>query len=144
MDFQRLFLFLIFSLSVFTLWDGWQRTQFPVNQVASVVATPSVSAPVANTTSEINPVSSTVVSQQKHQVGQVIKINTDWLAAELSTVGGDLRHLKFLKQYDAKDRNKPFVLLQEDEGHTYIAQTGLLGGGLPTHNTIFTAQLKLL
>ena len=140
MDFQRLFLFLIFSLSVFTLWDGWQRTQFPVNQVASVVATPSVSAPVANTTSEINPVSSTVVSQQKHQVGQVIKINTDWLAAELSTVGGDLRHLKFLKQYDAKDRNKPFVLLQEDEGHTYIAQTGLLGGGLPTHNTIFTAQ----
>ena len=140
MDFQRLFLFLIFSLSVFTLWDGWQRTQFPVNQVASVVATPSVSAPVVNTTSEINSVSSTVVSQQKHQVGQVIKINTDWLAAELSTVGGDLRHLKFLKQYDAKDRNKPFVLLQEDEGHTYIAQTGLLGGGLPTHNTIFTAQ----
>ena len=140
MDFQRLFLFLIFSLSVFTLWDGWQRTQSPVNQVASVVATPSVSAPVVNTTSEINSVSSTVVSQQKHQVGQVIKINTDWLAAELSTVGGDLRHLKFLKQYDAKDRNKPFVLLQEDEGHTYIAQTGLLGGGLPTHNTIFTAQ----
>ena len=29
--------------------------------------------------------------------------------------------------------------LKEQEAHTYIAQTGLLGSRLPTHNTIFTA-----
>ena len=29
MDFQRLFLFLIFSFSALLLWDGWQRYQHP-------------------------------------------------------------------------------------------------------------------
>jgi YidC/Oxa1 family membrane protein insertase len=137
MDLQRLFLFLIFSLSVFLLWDGWERTQHPVAQIASVTATPSAVAPIAT---EAAPGANAVVAQQKHQAGQKITVTTDWLVAELSTVGGDLRHLKFLKQYDAKDRSKPFVLMQEQEAHTYIAQTGLLGSGLPTHNTIFTAQ----
>ena len=140
MDLQRLFLFLIFSLSVFLLWDGWERTQHSAIQVPSAAAVPAASAPIANTASEPSTVSNAVVTQQQHQAGQRITVTTDWLVAELSTVGGDLRHLKFLKQYDAKDRNKPFVLMQQQENHTYIAQTGLLGSGLPTHNTIFAAQ----
>lgn len=140
MDLQRLFLFLIFSLSVFLLWDGWERTQHSAIQAPSAAAVPAASAPIANTASEPSTVSNAVVTQQQHQAGQKITVKTDWLVAELSTVGGDLRHLKFLKQYDAKDRNKPFVLMQQQENHTYIAQTGLLGSGLPTHNTIFAAQ----
>ena len=140
MDLQRLFLFLIFSLSVFLLWDGWERAQHPVVQSAPVAATPAASAPAAAAASAASPSANAVVEQQKQQTGQKITVKTDWLIAEINTVGGDLRRLKFLKQYDAKDRNKPFVLLQVKEEHTYIAQTGLLGGGLPTHNTLFTAQ----
>lgn len=139
MDLQRLFLFLIFSLSVFLLWDGWERTQHPAVQTASVAATPAASAPTATTTSETSPGANAVVAQQKHQLGQKITVKTDWLIAEISTVGGDLRHLEFLKQYDSKDRSKPFVLLQDKEANTYIAQSGLLGSGLPTHNTTFTS-----
>ena len=140
MDLQRLFLFLIFSLSLFLIWGEWEKAQHPVVQAASVATAPAAIAPVASVASETNPGANAVVAQQKHQPGQKITVTTDWLVAELSTVGGDLRHLKFLQQYDAKDRSKPFVLLQEQEGHTYIAQTGLLGSGLPTHNTVFTAQ----
>jgi YidC/Oxa1 family membrane protein insertase len=142
MDLQRLFLFLIFSLSVFLLWDGWERTQHPVVQAASVAATPASSAPIATTASETNSSANAVAVQQKHQSGEKVTVTTDWLVAEISTVGGDLRHLKFLKQYDAKDRSKPFVLLQDQDAHTYIAQTGLLGNGLPTHNTIFTSPVS--
>jgi len=142
MDLQRLFLFLIFSLSVFLLWDGWERTQHPVVQAASVAATPAPSAPIATTASETNSSANAVAVQQKHQSGEKVTVTTDWLVAEISTVGGDLRHLKFLKQYDAKDRSKPFVLLQDQDAHTYIAQTGLLGNGLPTHNTIFTSPVS--
>jgi len=153
MDLQRLFLFLIFSLSVFLLWDNWERTHHPVIQNASVAATPSASTPASSVLNDVNPAAvsnspvRTVVEQQQHLSGQKVTVKTDWLVAEISTVGGDLRHLKFLQQFDAKDRNKPFVLLQEldprasqmpgQESHTYIAQTGLLGNGLPSHNTIF-------
>lgn len=135
MDFQRLFLFLIFSFSVFLLWDGWQRTQNPV--VQTIPATASVvNAPVAT----INQGANAVAAHQKTSTGQIIKVKTDRIDAEISTIGGDLRRLEFLQQYDAKDRNKPFVLLQEQGTHTYIAQTGLLGPGLPAHTAVFTSQ----
>ncbi len=140
MDLQRLFLFLVFSFSAFLLWDGWERTQHPVVQQVPAAVIPAASAPPATPTNETSLGANAVVAQQKHQSGQKIAIKTDWLVAEIDTVGGDLRHLEFLKQYDSKDRSKPFVLMQEQDAHTYIAQTGLLGNGLPTHNTIFTAQ----
>ena len=138
MDFQRLFLFLIFSFSVFMLWDGWQRTQHPLVQSAQIAA-PSVASTPAATAGAARPDVSEVLAQQKHQAGQNITIKTDWLTAEINTIGGDLCRLAFLQHHDAQDKSKPFVLLQEQKEHTYIAQTGLLGAGLPTHNSIFTA-----
>ena len=148
MDLQRLFLFLIFSFSVFMLWDGWERAQHPSTQIVPASLTPASNSPASGATnqaSQVSNASSALVTEQKLQAGQKITVQTDWLVAEINTVGGDLRHLKFLKQADAKDRNKPFVLLQEQDGHTYIAQTGLFESGqaansLPTHNTIFTSQ----
>ncbi len=139
MDFQRLFLFLIFSLSVFLLWDGWQRTQHPEIQ-ATHIANPAVIVPAVVTVGMDKPNATAVQAQQKNLAGQKITITTDQLIAEINTVGGDLRHLAFLQHRDSQDKSKPFVLLQEQKAHTYIAQTGLLGIGLPTHNAIFTAQ----
>jgi YidC/Oxa1 family membrane protein insertase len=139
MDLQRLFLFMIFSFSIFLLWDGWERSQHPTIQTATTTLSTAASAPLATVTTDVSPGLNSVVAQQQHQAGQKITVTTDWLIAEISTVGGDLRHLMLLKQFDAQDRNKPFVLLEEKQGHTYIAQTGLLGTGLPTHNTIFSA-----
>ncbi|MDD5179705.1 MAG: membrane protein insertase YidC [Gallionellaceae bacterium] len=139
MDFQRLFLFLIFSFSVFLLWDGWQRSQHPEMQTIPV-ATSSVGVSAVVAASAGKTAQTEVVAQQKHQVGHKITVKTDQLIAEISTVGADLRRLEFLQHHDAQDKSKSFVLLQEGKKHTYIAQTGLLGAGLPTHNSIFTAQ----
>jgi len=139
MDLQRLFLFLIFSISVFLLWDGWNRTQHPIVPITSVASTP---APVVNSTIKTKntlKVDTTLATKQSKSIGQTITVKTDWLIAEINTVGGDLRRLKFLKQFDSKDKNKPFVLLQKRDNNTYIAQTGLLGTGLPTHNSMFSA-----
>ncbi|MEJ1958637.1 MAG: membrane protein insertase YidC [Nitrosomonadales bacterium] len=144
MELQRLFLFLIFSLSLFLLWGEWGRSQHVIAQVVPVAGTTVNTTSIESGTKTVGPAASAIVEQQKQPQGQKITVKTDWLVAELSTVGGDLRRLKFLKQYDAKDRNKPFVLMQEQDGHTYIAQTGLFqtglqGTSLPTHNTIFTS-----
>ena len=139
MDFQRIFLFIIFSFSIFLLWDGWQRSQHPEIQGAHE-AKSAASTPVVATASVDKPDANAVLAQQKLQTGQKITVKTDWLVAEISTIGGDLRHLALLQHRDTQDKSKPFVLLQEQKVHTYIAQTGLLGTGLPTHNAVFTAQ----
>lgn len=149
MDLQRLFLFLIFSTSLFLLWDGWQRTQNPVAQVAPAT-TAQTPAPVATSAPAASSGPGVAATQAQagaveprakpQQDGQKITVTTDWLVADINTQGGDLRRLKFLQQFDAKDRNKPFVLLQNREVHTYLAQSGLLGEGLPTHNAVFTAD----
>ena len=140
MDSRRLFLFLIFSLSLFLLWDSWersQRTELPA--ISADKAEPSaVAAVTAGKDTVSSPPFSMPAQQQALQSGQRITVKTDLLVAEINTAGGDLRKLKFLKQLDTKDKNKPFALLQEQPTHTYIAQTGLLGGNLPTHNSEFT------
>ncbi|RFC32563.1 MAG: protein translocase subunit yidC [Candidatus Nitrotoga sp. SPKER] len=144
MDFHklfRLFFFLAFSISIILLWGSWQRTQQPIVQTVSAVvpkiAVPKDNAPAIAATA--NPETIAVAAQEKNQTGQKITVKTDYLTAEINTVGGDLRRLEFLQQRDSKNKNKPFVLLQDKGAHTYIAQTGLLGTGLPTHNTTFTA-----
>ncbi len=149
MDFNRLFLFLIFSFSLLLLWDAWQHSQDPPVQVAAqsapVVST-EAGVPVA-TISSTGATASEVADQQKIQAGQknragqqIIKVKTDYLTAEISTAGGDLHRLELVQHHDAVDKSKPFVLLHEQGAQTYIAQTGLLGSGLPTHNALFTAE----
>ncbi|CAH1385670.1 membrane protein insertase YidC [Candidatus Nitrotoga sp. M5] len=145
MDFHklfRLFFFLAFSISIMLLWDSWQRTQQPIARIAPAAVpqtvVPTGTAPSVATT--VSPEAITAATQQKIESGQKITVKTDYLTAEINTIGGDLRRLEFLHQRDSKDKNKPFVLLQKRGEHTYIAQTGLLGTGLPTHNTTFTAE----
>ena len=148
MDFQRIFLFLIFTFSTFLLWEAWQRSQLPpAPLIAQATSSAAAEVGVPVPTLSTNNSNATPVADQKQAIlgvkalsGQKITVKTDYLIAEIDTAGGDLRRLEFLHQYDILDRNKPFVLLQESGAHTYITQTGLLGDGLPTHNAIFSAQ----
>ena len=148
MDFHKLlklFFLLTFIMSIMLLWENWQRTQQPIAQTVPN-SVPKVATPTTSDTPDksvsVDPKVITGISQQKTQTGQKVIVKTDYLTAEINTVGGDLRRLAFLQQRDSKNKDKPFVLLQERTAHTYIAQTGLLGSGLPTHNTVFTTQIN--
>ncbi len=151
MDFNRLFLFLIFSFSILLLWDAWQTSQRPpvlVTTLSAPVVTTEAGVPVA-TISATGAIASEVADQQTIQAGQknrvgqkTIKVKTDYLTAEISTAGGDLHRLELVQHHDAVDKSKPFVLLHEQGAQTYIAQTGLLGFGLPTHKALFTTQAE--
>lgn len=139
MDFQRLFLFLIFSFSVLLLWDGWQRAQHPVPVTQGVAAAASgvpvtVPAPAQAVVSELP--KGVVLNQG----GKKISVKTDVLEAEIGLTGGDIEQLEFLQHRDVFDKSKPFVFMQSKKAHTLVAQTGLLGTGLPNHNSAFTAQ----
>ncbi len=140
MDFQRVFLFLIFSFSIYTLWEGWEKQQHPISDIAAISAS---STPVASSTqikAVENPTAIDMSLAKSARTGQVIDVKTDFLHAEINTLGGDITRIEFMKHFDTDDKSKHFVLLENDATHKYLAQTGLLGTDLPTHNTPFVAQ----
>lgn len=138
MDFQRLFLFLIFSFSLMMVWDGWQRYQHPQQQTADIKS----DLPVATTKpAELAALATTIEQPVKVSAGKLIKVKTDFLEAEINSVGGDIQSLDFLKHLDGQDKTKQFVLFEKGAGtHNYVAQSGLLGEGMPNHNTLFSAE----
>lgn len=141
MDLQRLFLFLIFVFSLGLVWDGWQRHQHPERNIQQEVATnESVPKPHATSSAAITP--ATIAQQPVQQAaGKTIHVKTDTIEAEISTIGGDIGNLALLKHMDGQDKNKPLMLFQRGAGtHNYAAQSGLLGAGLPNHNSRFVSE----
>ena len=157
MDLHRLFLFLIFVFSLGLVWDGWQRHQYPeryIQQTApaneastkpqaaatSPVSIPNASIPAASQAPAA--VAPAIVQQPAQQaVGKTVHVKTDTLEVEISTVGGDISRLALLKHPDALDKSKPLVLFHRGAGtHNYVAQSGLLGNGLPNHTSTFVPE----
>jgi len=138
MDIQRLILFFVFSFSLLLLWEAWQKELRP--PVPSVSAThgavPTPSAPAATTSKgkqagALPPRAVPAESATRER----LRVRTDTVLAEVDTQGGDLVHLELLKQKDTLDEKKNFVLFGPE--HQYVAQSGLIGTGLPNHRTLF-------
>jgi YidC/Oxa1 family membrane protein insertase len=139
MDMRRLFLFLIFSFSLVVLWGAWTRQNEPVAPVptATVPADPSI--PAVAVRSAQPSVASAPVEAQKTPAGKKIEVTTDAFMVEINTIGGNIQRLDLLQHKDAKDQSKPLTIMQQQPDHTYVAQSGLLGKGLPTHNAEYSA-----
>ena len=144
MDIKRLVLFVIFSFSIMMLWDGWQGKGAPKNGAAdatvAVESTPvDASIPTAATTDAESefPVDT---EQFKLSAGEQLKVSTDLYEAEISIIGGGLRHLTLNKHLaDGKEAGK-FVLMDDAaDPMLYVAQSGLIGADLPNHKTPYTA-----
>ncbi len=146
MDTQRLILFFVFSFSLLLLWDAWQKENRPPTPVVA-----KQSSAQANVPSPSVPVQPTAVPAQKP--GEAIpsgaavavksdklKVKTDYLVADIDLRGGDIVRLEFLKQKDTLDDKVNFVLLAPE--HHYAAQSGLVGPGLPTHKSIYSAEAR--
>lgn len=141
MDMRRLFLFLIFSFSLIVLWGEWTRQNQP-SVSAATVAKDSV-APHPATVAPIQQAASTAPAEtQKVPIGKKIPVTTDTFAVEISTAGGNIERLDLLQHHKANDQSKPIILLQRQGQQAYLAQSGLLGKGLPTHNAEFSASAE--
>src|SRR6185295_6706463 len=146
MDSQRLVLFFVFSFSVFLLLDAWQRDKQPAPPAPAVsdraAKTAPSAAPVPGPGDKIAvPALPTATVSQSPRPAQepetTVKVETDLVVARISTRGGDLRHLEFKKHRDTLDKGKDFVLFDYVPDYLYIAQSGLIGPGLPNHQTHF-------
>ena len=137
MDSKRFILFIVLSALIMV---GWQKFFAPPPQPAAqqAASTSASGAQTAtSTTAPAAPDASKLVS------GQRVTVTTDVMRAVIDTQGADLRQLALLKYDSAVDPSKPFLLMNDQGGQVYVAQTGLLSNtvaNLPTHKTVFTAD----
>ena len=147
MDTQRLILFFIFSFSLLMLWTEWEKEKRP-KPAASAPAPTGVPAPskptpargpaAAPASAPQEKVASVPAAQATAAKSETVRIRTDVLIAELDSLGGTLKRLELLKHKDATDPAKSFVLFGPE--HSYSAQSGLIGEGLPNHRTPWRVQ----
>ncbi|RPJ06059.1 MAG: YidC/Oxa1 family membrane protein insertase, partial [Deltaproteobacteria bacterium] len=138
MDNQRLILFIVFSFSLLLLWEAWQSKHEPASPASvgsseqSVVPTPTQEL----VTSAAVP-SSTTTPQSGFAKGERAIVETDVLRAEIDANGGDLRNLQLLTYRETEDKSKIFTLFEDSASRPYLAQSGLIGQGMPSHRTPF-------
>ncbi|MEO5701710.1 MAG: membrane protein insertase YidC [Casimicrobiaceae bacterium] len=144
MDTQRLVLFIIFSFSALFLWEAWQREHRP--PVPTVSTTPAAkSAPSAATDTPALPgapappgvPAAAAPPGSGAAGGQRFAVRTDLFTAQVNTAGGVIEELALAKHRDATDAAKPYYPVLHTPERTLIAQSGLLGEGLPNHRTVF-------
>ena len=139
MDTQRLILLFIFGFSLLLLWEEWQKEHRPA--VPTTAVTPSTGVPkpsgkpMAPTPQAPAPAAAGVSHAPASGPGQIVRVRTDLFSAEIDTAGGTLARVEFFEHKDSKDEKKGFVLLGPE--HSYYAQSGLIGDGLPNHRTLW-------
>ncbi len=159
-DMRRTLLWVVFSMSVFLIWDAWNKhtgqpsffTPAPptVAQPAAVGAPPASGSVDGVPTPSVAPgavgaaVAGTTVPKEVAPVAgaEQVTITTDLVKATLDSKGGELMRVELLGQVDKNDPNRNTLLLDRSPERLYVAQTGLIptagGAGLPNHHTVMT------
>jgi YidC/Oxa1 family membrane protein insertase len=138
MDNQRLILFIVFSFSLLLLWESWQNRHAP--PPAPTPATQGAPVPGAAPTPSqaLNAPAAPVTTTAAFGKGTRAVVETDVLRATIDANGGDLRTLELLPYRETDDKNRVFVLFEDDQpGQPYVAQSGLIGKDLPTHRSVY-------
>jgi len=140
MDTQRLILFVIFSFSALFLWEAWQREHRPPPPpVTQTAPRSSAESPVPTAT----PIPGAAVTANPNAApaaapaGETIAIRTDLYSADVDTAGAIITKVALNEHRDTEDKTQPYLLLQKNADRTFVAQSGLLGEGLPNHRTLW-------
>jgi YidC/Oxa1 family membrane protein insertase len=161
-EMRRTLLWVIFSMSLVLLWDGWNKhngqpsmfgtpaatqpagatpASAPVLATApsGVPAPAALGVPAPATTAGAAPPATPVAnptSKSPH-----IEVVTDVFKASIDTQGGTIDRLELLSYVDQFDRKRNVVLFDQSAKRLYKAQTGLIaaagGPALPNHLTTY-------
>jgi YidC/Oxa1 family membrane protein insertase len=135
MDTQRLILLVIFSFSLLMLWEAWEKEKRPKPPPAAPAEQQVVSTPAKPAPSPGKP--SAAVPGAEAAKGEIVRVSTDLVAAEIDTLGATLTRVELLRHKDSNDLSKNLVLMGR---HQYEAQSGLAGEGGPNHRTLWRAE----
>ncbi|MDR0703146.1 MAG: membrane protein insertase YidC [Azoarcus sp.] len=141
MDQRRFIPFVIFVLSLVMLWTNWVEYNRPAASAPSSAVTPPATATSTAITDDTVPTpTSTAVSQASTASpsrAARITVATDVIRAEISAEGGNIVRLALVKHTPAEGADDGFVIFDNNNGHIYEAESGLLGTNLPNHRTLF-------
>jgi YidC/Oxa1 family membrane protein insertase len=164
-DMRRTMLWVVFSMSLFLLYDGWNKANGKPSLFSPVAVTKPAAAPAAGSAavptvgaSGVLPTSTLPTSTAAATPAAVpavlptaapaatlsekVTITTDVVKATLDTQGGDVVRLELLQQLDHTDRTKNTLVFDQSTERLYKAQTGLIpapgGAALPNHLTRMT------
>ena len=137
-DIRRSILWVIFAFSLVLLWDAWQvhngrpKTFFPAPQDQPAASAPATGTqPVAALPGAAPAVVDAATAPAVPR--QTYVVSTDLLKLSFDSEGGSLIGADLLKHLSTGQSTPVRLLLQNDQ-HTYVAQTGLLGSSaLPNH-----------
>jgi YidC/Oxa1 family membrane protein insertase len=145
MDTQRLILLFIFSFSLLMLWEAWEKHNRPkpAAVAAGAAAPQGVPAPAAPASAAPKPgavpaAAPGVPGAATAAGGETLRVTTDFLVAEIDTLGATLKRLELTQHRDSNDPTKNYPLL--GERHRYEAQSGLTGEAGPNHRTLWRAE----
>jgi YidC/Oxa1 family membrane protein insertase len=136
MDTQRLILLVIFSFSLLMLWEAWEKEKRPKPPPTAPTEQQGIPAPAKPAPPAAKP--SAAVPGGEEAMGEVIRVSTDLVVAEIDTLGGTLKRVELVRHKDSKDLSKNLVLLGSER--QYEAQSGLAGEGGPNHRTLWRAE----
>jgi YidC/Oxa1 family membrane protein insertase len=154
-DIRRSILWVVFGFSMVLLWDKWQihngnkATFFPSAAVTAPAPAKSGSdvpaaTASAGSTATAGDIAATAGGAAPAVQAVLTEVTTDVYKLTFNSEGGSLVGAQLLKHAaDGHTRKElaefPFTLLTQNDTHTYIAQSGLIGGsGFPTHKTPMT------
>ncbi|MDH5896957.1 membrane protein insertase YidC [Vibrio splendidus] len=121
MDSQRNILLIALALVSFLLFQQWNVAQNPAPQAIEQAQSGST-LPAPSYADDLDPAPGQQVASAK-----TITVTTDVLTLSIDTVGGDVVQAN-LNDYSAEfDSEDTFVLLKNEPGHQFIAQSGLVG-----------------
>ena len=152
-DIRRTLLWVVFSMSLVLLWDGWNKhngrpSMFSPPPPATAPATPAATtAPPADPSlpkpqaaaGALPGAAAPPVAAAAPVAGESVAIETDLVKATLDSRGGELVRLEILAHADPNDRRRNVVLFDQSTERLYKAQSGLIatpgGAALPNHLT---------
>lgn len=158
-ELQRAFLWMIFLLALFMLWDAWQVRNGNPSFFGTPEAVQEQVVENTNTTAAAGDVkvpadSKAVASEVNVTITKPVVVTTDLFKITFDANGASVACAELLKERqtpDWKTRGLPGLILGEEEQqdagnvvlfdtsaqHVYKAETGLVGGNFPNHRTAF-------
>jgi len=151
-DIRRSILWVVFGFSMVLIWDKWQihnghkPTFFPSSAMTASqpagAAKPATDAsvPASSSGTAALPGATAAAAPAGVPAPAAVRVNasTDVLKLTFNSEGGSLIGAQLLKHASTHLGTAPIELLTQTDTHTYIAQTGLIGGSFPTHKTPMT------
>ncbi|MDM4768450.1 membrane protein insertase YidC [Pelomonas sp. SE-A7] len=149
-DIRRTVLWVVFTMSLVLLWDGWQKhnghpsmfspvpaAKQPAAAGSSAAAVPAATAAASGVSVAAAPAAA--ASAPAPVNSEKLVITTDLVKATLDTLGGSLVRVELLKHADPHDPSGHVVVLDNSALHVYKAESGLTGvPGAPSHLTLMS------